>query len=148
MFKRFQLKRSKSDVSLIETFKIVSISMWFELWFRFERDLQIKIRSLRLFVVKHRSMIDSDFWKWKYVDVFLERLDCSRNSFIMSSISNDLMFDRIETSFHDKWWILKSFIMMWFLICSFDDDFKARRRFCRTENDKMFDSLYTLCKCR
>jgi hypothetical protein len=148
MFKRSQLKRSKNDVSLIETFKIVSMSMWFESWFRFERDLQIKIRSLRFFVVKHKSMIDSDFWKWKYVDVSFERLNCNRNSFIMSSISNDLMFDRVETSSHDEWWMLKSFIMMWSLICSFNDDFKTKRRFCKAEDDKMFNSLYTLCKCR
>jgi hypothetical protein len=148
MFKWSQLNRSKNNVSLIETFKIVSMSMWFESWFKFERVLQIKIRSLRLFVVKHMSMIDSDLWKWKYVDVSFERLNCNRNSFIKNSISNDLLFDRIVSSFHDEWWMLRFFIMMWFLNSSFDDDFKAKRKFCRIENDRMFDSLYTLCRCQ
>jgi hypothetical protein len=121
MFKRSQLNRSKDSVSLIETFKIVSINMWFESWFRSKRVLQIRIRSLRLFVVKHMSMIDSDFWKWKYVDVSLEKLNCNRNSFIMSSISNDLLFDRVVTSSHDEWWMLKSFTIKWFLNFLWDE---------------------------
>ncbi len=148
MFKRFQLNRLINNVSLIETFRIVLMNMWFKSWFRFERDLQIKIRSLRFFVVKHMSMIDSDLWKWKYVDVFLEKLNCNRNSFIMNSISNNLLFDQIVISFHDEWWMLKSFIIMWFLDSSFDDDFRIKRRFYRVENDKLFDLLYTLCRCK
>jgi hypothetical protein len=148
MFRRSQLNRSKDDVSLIETFRIVSMSMWFESWFRSKRVLQIKIRSLRFFVVKHMSMIDFDFWKWKYVDVFLERLNCSRNSFIISSISSDLLFDRVAASSHDEWWMLKSFTMKWSLNSFFDDSFRAERRCCRAENDRISDSLYTLCRCR
>jgi hypothetical protein len=148
MFKWSQLNRSKNDVSLIEMFKIVSMSMWFDSWFRFKRVLQIKILSLRFFVVRHMSMINSDLWKWKYVDVFFERLDCNRNSFITNNISSDLLFDLTVKSFHVEWWMLRFFIIMWSLNCSLNDDFKANRKFCRIENDKTSDSLYTLWRCR
>ncbi len=106
------------------------------------------MRSLRLSIVRHMSMIDSDSWKWTYVEISLERLDCNRNSFISSSISKDLLFDLAVISFHVEWWIFRSLIIMWSLNCSFDDDFKAERKFCKTKNDKMFDSLYTLCRCK
>jgi hypothetical protein len=148
MFKRFQLNRSKNAISLIEMFKIVSMKKWFESWFKFDRVLQIRIRSLRFSVVKHMSMIDFDLWKWKYVDVFLEKLNCNRNSFIIKSISNDLLFNWIATSLHVEWWMLKSFIIMWFLNCLFDDDFRTERRFCKTKNDNVSSSLYTLCTCK
>ncbi len=113
MFMLFQLYLSRNDVSLIEIFRIVSMRKWFESWFKFDRVLQIRIRSLRFSVVRHMSMIDSDLWKWKYVDVLLERLDCNRNSFINSNISGDLLFGLAVTLSHDDWWMLKSLTMMW-----------------------------------
>ena len=114
--KRFQLNRSKKNASSKKMFKMILINMWFESWFKFDRVLHVRIRSLRFSIVKHMSMIDSEFWKWKYVSVFLNRLNWRRNSFIKKSIFENLLSTRVATSSHDEWWMLKSFTMTWFLI--------------------------------
>ncbi len=148
-FSLLQLNCSTSDVLMIKTFKTVSMSIWFELWFNLERIWQINTRSINASLIRLKSMIDSKLWKWVYVIVLLSRLNVRWNSFIKLIRSVDLLSIRVLESSHIEWWMLKSLIIKCF-VWEFSMMFsiKARRRSISAKLDDVFDSLYKLWTCK
>lgn len=128
--------------------KIVSMNKWFKSWFKSKRILHVNTRFVKFEIIKHRFIINFDFWKWKYIVVFDDNLNVNWWSFIKLKIFFDLLSVRVWIFFHDEWCMLKFFINMYSSMFFWMRIFNVFFTAINVGFDWMSDSLYTLWTCK